>query len=286
MRRIIPLVCVPLALTACASGADQQRTATASRTPFTQALAREYTAFSQSERNQSDWPDGRKYADKAEMAAQGRVPAPENARDFDFSSNLHPEINLGPEQQDAIVQGGDRLRQALQGGAAERNPAAAARTQVAYDCWVEQLDEGWQKDDIDRCRNAFNTGLAQLEARPVAAAPAPREPIAERFQVYFDFDSAQLSEEGRRIVAAAAQELRQAGPRQVDVVGHADRAGTDQYNQQLSEARAETVRQALLAQGVPADRIRTDAAGEADPAVPTPDNVRQPQNRRTVIDFD
>ncbi|HSV30146.1 MAG TPA: OmpA family protein, partial [Candidatus Omnitrophota bacterium] len=84
----------------------------------------------------------------------------------------------------------------------------------------------------------------------------------------------------------AAQDIRRTDADQVAIIGHADRAGSDEYNRRLSAERAETVRDVLVSQGIPADRIQLEARGEADPLVPTPDNVRQPQNRRTVIDFD
>jgi OmpA-OmpF porin, OOP family len=68
------------------------------------------------------------------------------------------------------------------------------------------------------------------------------------------------------------------------VIGHADRAGSDAYNQRLSERRSAAVRDALVQRGIPANEIVTMGRGERDPAVPTPDGVREPRNRRVVIE--
>jgi outer membrane protein OmpA-like peptidoglycan-associated protein len=67
------------------------------------------------------------------------------------------------------------------------------------------------------------------------------------------------------------------------VVGHTDTSGSTEYNQGLSERRSSVVRDALVARGVPASIISTDARGESDLARPTADGVREPLNRRTAV---
>ena len=52
------------------------------------------------------------------------------------------------------------------------------------------------------------------------------------------------------------------------VTGHADRLGSDKYNQKLSERRAAAVKTYLASQGVAADRVKTEGKGEA---MPNPD---------------
>lgn len=287
MRSMLPLaVLAPLALAACAGGTgDRPATApmaAAATTPFSQALAREYKDLADSELAQQDWIDSSTFRDKGRMAASGRVPVPEDPekRGVGTGFQLNPDIDIGAEQRAEAIQGRQRLNAALAGGGGSRDPQTAARAQVSYDCWVEQLEEGWQENDIERCRRAFNTAMGQLEARPVAALPA------ELNNVYFAFDSADITPQGRANIVATVREAQRKQIGQLTVVGHADRAGSEQYNQQLSAERAAAVAQELAAQGVPASRIRTQAAGEADLEVPTPDGVPQPQNRRTVIEFD
>jgi hypothetical protein len=103
------------------------------------------------------------------------------------------------------------------------------------------------------------------------------------YLVYFDLDRSALTGEGRQVVQEAANEYRRTGTARVSLNGHADLSGSSDYNQALSQRRAETVRRELVRLGVPAGSITTVAEGETDPAVPTPDGTREAQNRRVEI---
>jgi OOP family OmpA-OmpF porin len=122
-------------------------------------------------------------------------------------------------------------------------------------------------------------------AAAVAPPPPPAVPpaIARTYNVYFDFDRAELTPEAQQIVAEAATNAQRGGVSRILVTGHADRAGSDAYNQGLSERRAAAVRQELQRRGVGPAEIATTAQGERSPAVPTPDGVREPRNRRVEI---
>jgi OOP family OmpA-OmpF porin len=67
------------------------------------------------------------------------------------------------------------------------------------------------------------------------------------------------------------------------VTGHADRAGPEAYNLDLSLRRANAVRDALIQRGVKASGISVAGRGEAEPAVPTADGVPEAANRRVEI---
>ncbi|MGZ8364492.1 MAG: OmpA family protein, partial [Caulobacteraceae bacterium] len=69
------------------------------------------------------------------------------------------------------------------------------------------------------------------------------------------------------------------------VVGHADRSGSQTYNVRLSERRAKAVADALVGLGVGGDKLSVDWKGENENAVPTPDGVKEPLNRRATIDI-
>jgi outer membrane protein OmpA-like peptidoglycan-associated protein/outer membrane protein W len=114
---------------------------------------------------------------------------------------------------------------------------------------------------------------------PVAAAPAP----ARTFLVFFDWDRADLTDRARQIIAEAAQSAQSTGTTRIEVSGHADRSGTPQYNQRLSERRANAVAAELERRGVPRSAMVIQAFGETRPLVPTADGVREPQNRRVEI---
>ncbi|HXI86356.1 MAG TPA: OmpA family protein, partial [Parvularculaceae bacterium] len=122
---------------------------------------------------------------------------------------------------------------------------------------------------------------AECPPQLVEKQAAVPEPMG--FKVYFDYDKSNLSPSARDLIHTAAQTALQNNIQTVKVEGNADRSGSSGYNQSLSEQRAKVVRDALIAEGVPADRIQTMAYGEDNPATPTPDGVREPLNRRTEV---
>ena len=121
---------------------------------------------------------------------------------------------------------------------------------------------------------------------PVVAPPAPPPaavaPESQVFIVFFEFDKSSLTPDARRVVdnAAAAYKSGKSG---VAVAGYTDLSGTQQYNLALSKRRADTVKAALVRDGVPASAIDESWHGKENPRVPTADGVREPQNRRVEI---
>jgi outer membrane protein OmpA-like peptidoglycan-associated protein len=71
----------------------------------------------------------------------------------------------------------------------------------------------------------------------------------------------------------------------VIVTGHTDTVGSASYNQPLSERRAAAVKAQMISDGLNEADIATVGKGFADPLVPTGPGVREPQNRRAVIDL-
>lgn len=128
-------------------------------------------------------------------------------------------------------------------------------------------------------RYAFNAAPPPPPVVAPAAAPAP----ARTFLVFFDFDRADLTDRARAIIAEAAQNAQRAGTTRIEIAGHADRAGTPQYNQRLSERRAQAVAAELERRGIARSAMTVQAFGESRPLVPTADGVREPQNRRVEI---
>jgi len=117
----------------------------------------------------------------------------------------------------------------------------------------------------------------------VAVAPAPLASQGRSFRVFFEFDRANLTREGERVVRDAAEAYRRTGAARVEVTGYTDLSGTPRYDLGLSKRRAESVRAALVAQGVPAGSISQSWRGKQNPLVSTADGVREPQNRRVDI---
>ena len=59
--------------------------------------------------------------------------------------------------------------------------------------------------------------------------------------MFFDWDRADLTDRARQIIGEAAQNARRVSSTRIEVAGHADRSGTPQYNQRLSQRRADVV---------------------------------------------
>src|SRR5687768_4834626 len=125
-----------------------------------------------------------------------------------------------------------------------------------------------------------SSALAQSSGTLLAQA-GPGE-----FVVYFDLGQARLDSEDLTVIASAAEEFRRTGATRVVVRGHTDTSGSSDLNRALSERRARSVAEELARQGVPADAITTDAAGETALAVETGDEVAEANNRRVEIDVE
>ena len=119
---------------------------------------------------------------------------------------------------------------------------------------------------------------------PPLAQAAPPPPPVRMFVVFFDFDKYDLTEQAESIVREAVVAARRQ-PVRVMITGHTDTVGSREYNQRLSERRAQAVKTAMVRGGIGADEISTVGRNFADPLVPTGPGIREPQNRRAVIDL-
>lgn len=120
---------------------------------------------------------------------------------------------------------------------------------------------------------------------PPPAPPAAAPTITRNFTVFFDWDRSVLTADAQQVLQNVARDAKAGKIVQINVAGHADTSGPSDYNQKLSQRRAEAVREYLASQGLPANQIAVEAKGETDLLVPTADGVREPSNRRAVIVF-
>src|SRR5579885_3297480 len=123
---------------------------------------------------------------------------------------------------------------------------------------------------------ALSIAACKPTTPPPAAAP-------NQFVVYSEVDKPNLTPEGSKVISDAAAYYMQTHPVRVSISGYTDLAGTQQYNIGLSKRRADTVHGALVKSGVPDAVILDSWHGKENPAVPTPDGVREPRNRRVEI---
>ena len=102
----------------------------------------------------------------------------------------------------------------------------------------------------------------------VVPPPAPK-PAAERVKLnadtLFDFDKAVLRPAGKDALDAFYAKTQDINPEVITAVGHADRFGSDSYNQSLSERRAMAVKTYLMGKGIADNRVYTEGKGEMQP---------------------
>jgi OOP family OmpA-OmpF porin len=123
-------------------------------------------------------------------------------------------------------------------------------------------------------------------APPPPAPPAPPPPPTHQvYLVFFDWDKYNITPEGQQIIQLAANQYHSGGHVTLQVTGYTDTSGSRGYNQRLSERRANAVAAALERLGVPRSDMVVAGRGQNDLRVPTPDGVREPQNRRVEIVF-
>ena len=120
-------------------------------------------------------------------------------------------------------------------------------------------------------RDVYGALLAQQPARP------------RSYTVQFEPNGNRLAAGADLVVAEMRSALAALPAAEVVVTGHTDRVGSVEANDRLSLARAEAVRDLLVATGVARSAITAVGRGEREPAVPTADEVGEARNRRVEI---
>jgi outer membrane protein OmpA-like peptidoglycan-associated protein len=123
----------------------------------------------------------------------------------------------------------------------------------------------------DSLKQAFADTLQALPGRPAT------------FTLHFLEGRDELTPASREEVDKVFSELRRRPSPDILVIGHTDTVGNLAYNDKLSLARAERVRDILVGLGMDASRIRVAGRGKREPLVATDDNVNEPRNRRVEI---
>jgi peptidoglycan-associated lipoprotein len=107
-----------------------------------------------------------------------------------------------------------------------------------------------------------------------------RQNVGDR--VFFDTDQSNIRDDGRQTLSRQAEWLKKYTNYQVTIEGHCDERGTREYNLALGERRANAARQYLIAQGIPAARIKTVSYGKERPDPVGSDEAAWARNRRAV----
>ena len=182
---------------------------------------------------------------------------------------------LAAERAEELAAARARLLAALDLSGRDKAPDPAAEALVAFDCWLEQAV--WSAEAGLTCKQRFETAIAEVERALTTEGDV--------YLVFFAWDQADLTPVTQAVLDQVAADYARGEPTRVMVAGHADRSGSEAYNQDLSEQRARNVARALTARGVPQRALDVQWFGESEPRIPTQDGVREPQNRRVEIVF-
>ena len=153
-----------------------------------------------------------------------------------------------------------------EGGAGRVIDSAYGATRIRSDGTVEEarLTEA-------EVRETFGSTLAALPGKPTS------------FVLYFLEGRDELTPDSKVELEKVFRELKRRPLPDIAVIGHTDSVGSLAFNDRLSLARAERLREMLVALGIPAERIQAAGRGKRELLVPTDDNVGEARNRRVEI---
>lgn len=136
-----------------------------------------------------------------------------------------------------------------------------------------------QKQDFERVlRPEIDSGLVSVDA-----LPQDQLRVTMTSGTSFDVDSAEIKPGFYSTMDKISDVLTRYGKTQLAVVGHTDSTGSDAYNQQLSERRAQSVQQYLLSKGVIPERVDAFGRGESQPRASNATPEGRTLNRRVEI---
>ena len=275
LGKIVVAGLAAVALSACGTGLQKAEKVSPPSGTYDSGLYEGYLGLSKSEYGEGDYKSADVFAMRAISAAEGKDSGPESLDKWPLPADKTGELSSARS----------RLIAALGEGAAQKMPSQAAAAQVNFDCWLQEqrVSENFQPSDIAACRDGFYKNLAALEKKPVAAVKPEPEVSALRYVIYFDFDSTEIDEKAKAVIFDAEAAARRLKGGRISVSGYTDTVGSAKYNDVLSELRAGAVAKLMQSQGYPAERVSAEGFGKTNLAVPTPDGVKEPGNRRAVI---
>ena len=231
-----------------------------------------YLALSESEFHKGDYVDSDRYAERAMAAARNEPTEPEQIAARELRAELLND--LASARRRVVVA---KFR-----GAKGTAPVDLANSQVSYECWMEEQEEDFQSDDIAACRDKFFVVIAAAEnslKEEVRLEPIVADPI--RFDVFFDFDSTELSPLTVKLIREIVASMDLFRKPLIAITGHADQSGTENYNFELAKKRAQAVADAFT--GLNITLAGVYSLGEEAPLLDRPDAAPEDLNRRVTI---
>ncbi len=241
-----------------------------------------------------DWNSTKLYSEKALKSLVTDEIYPEEISHWNLPEENIDEIRIGYDNLMTIYKEAKKV-----------DPFNLAKAISSLDCWSEQQEENWQTWDINRCKGDFlramhniyekistqekdletlnkNENNLENETKDKVTIVTKNKNEELMQIIYFDFDVFNLSEVSKDKIKIF---LNNNGSmiNEYLIVGHTDTKGTKEYNLSLSIKRAEVVKEILVNYGIKQGKINILGKGEESLAIDTPDDTKQPANRRVEI---
>jgi peptidoglycan-associated lipoprotein len=168
--------------------------------------------------------------------------------------------------------------------------ACASKTQNPNQKSLDSLSSDAGKNNAKDSQNLQISKITEEESKPIvqtislAATPQRMGNTPEPRVIYFETDSALLSPSSQEVTkkhaSFLANNLANNTPQRVNVQGHTDERGTNEYNLALGQRRAESVKRAMVLLGARAGDIEVTSFGEEKPAVDAQNDAAYDKNRR------
>ena len=241
-----------------------------------------------------DWNSAKLYSEKALKSLETDKIYPEKISHWDIPNENIQEIKIAYDNLMTIY---DEARIS--------DPFNLARAISSLDCWSEQQEENWQTWDIINCKEDFLNSIHNIYKK-ISTLDNDEKIIDNTNQkskdksnnditivtknkddklmqiIYFDFDKFNVSQVSKDKIEIFLESYGSIINEYL-IVGHTDTKGTKDYNLTLSIKRANVVKDILIDYGIKESNIKILGKGEESLAVNTPDDTKQPANRRVEI---
>ena len=296
LKYYIPFLSIIIFLSGC-SASYKQLSTMESKNPssFKEYLLNEYKQRATFEAEEMhDWNSAKLYSEKALKSLETNEIYPEEISYWKLPEENINEIRIAYDNLMTIYKDAKKI-----------DPYNLARAISSLDCWSEQQEENWQTWDINSCKDDFLKAMHDIYEK-ISIEEKEQETSNKEEKnsnnetnnevtivtknkneelmqiIYFDFDKFNLSEVSKEKIKLFLDN-NSSMIEEYLVVGHTDTKGTKKYNLSLSIKRAEVVKEILINYGIQQSRIKILGKGEESLAVNTPDDTKQPANRRVEI---
>ena len=296
LKYLIPFLSIIIFLSGC-SASYKQLSTMESKNPssFQEYLLNEYKQRATFEAEEMhDWNSAKLYSEKALKSLETDEIYPEEISYWKLPEENINEIRIAYDNLMTIYKDAKKI-----------DPYNLARAISSLDCWSEQQEENWQTWDINSCKDDFLKAMHDIYEK-ISIEEKEQETSNKEEKnsnnetnnevtivtknkneelmqiIYFDFDKFNLSEVSKEKIKLFLDN-NSSTIEEYLVVGHTDTKGTKKYNLSLSIKRAEVVKEILINYGIQQSRIKILGKGEESLAVNTPDDTKQPANRRVEI---